>query len=215
MKDIVRVDDALFLNNQPARSLKSIWDEGKEPVEIKGFFSAQLRERGKKVYNGERSGFNIWTLTGREYLAQLMSLQSLGVPYRTDHIFYIGFGRGSQAEVASVARLFNPIAYDADGNYLAQLSFPTFPLSPTRTTVRYARSYSELQLSITGTVPLTEAGLYSDGNPDADPAWRTRIGPDDLRLSAARLQPPMAYKSFEVLKKTQNFVLEVAWEVRF
>jgi hypothetical protein len=145
-----------------------------------------------------------------------MSLQVLGspgTPFRTDHIAYVAFGRGTQPEVASVSSLVEPIAYDDSGDMLAPWAVPTFPLTNSWTTVRYARSFAETELSVQGTVPLTEAGLYSDGNPDN--SWAQRVVPDELRLAACRSQPPMAYKSFEVLKKTQNFVLEVAWEVRF
>ena len=203
-----------YLKDNTDRLLRAAeYVDTKEPFFVEGFLNLTMRERGKLVPDGQRAGANIWTLTGREYLAQLMSLSAPATPYRTDHIFYVGFGRGNQKEVASIDHLVTPLPYNADGDFLAPLAFPTFPLSPTRTTVQYSRSYSELQLSMTGSVSLTEAGLYSDGNPDNN--WATRVIPDDLRLSAARLQPPMAYKSFEVLKKTQNFVLEVAWQVRF
>jgi hypothetical protein len=189
---------------------------GKEPVEIKGFFSLRCRERGKYVYGTAREGFNIWTLTGREYSAMMQSYKEdppgsgTPVPWRNDRVFYVGFGRGSQPEVAGVTKLVEPIAYDSAGNFLASWSFPTFPLSPTRSTVRYARTYQETDLSVHATVPLTEAGLFTDGDPEND--WE--VG-RPTTLVPAGTQAPIAYKSFEVLKKTQSFVLEVAWEVRF
>ena len=58
MKDIVRVDDYLYLNHRETGSLKGLWDAGKEPVEIKGFFSLMCRERGKYVPGTKREGFN-------------------------------------------------------------------------------------------------------------------------------------------------------------
>lgn len=215
MKDKVRITEDLFLNGRLVGGalLKNLWNEGKEPVTITGHLSLRCRERGKLVTGASRDGFNIWTLTGREYLAMLMSLSAPATPYRTDHIGYVGFGRGTQPEVASVASLKEAIAYDSSGNFLAPWAYPTFPLMPTRTTVRYSRSFAENELSVQGTVPLNEAGMFSDGNPDNN--WEARVVPDDLRLVPAGTQPPMAYKAFETIKKTQNFVLEVAWEVRF
>lgn len=218
MKDKVKITDDLLLNGRPVggATLKSLWENEREPVCITGYFSMLCRERGKLVPGTAREGKNIWTLTGREYLAQLMSLSVLyptNTPFRTDHIAYVAFGRGTQPEVASVSSMREPVAYNDSGDMLAQWAIPTFPLAPSRTTVRYARSFSETELSVQGTVPLNEAGLFSDGNPDNN--WEQRTIPDELRLAACRSQAPMAYKSFETLKKTQNFVLEVAWEVRF
>ena len=211
-KDKVQITDALILNGRLAggATLKGL---GKEPVEIKGHFSMRCFERGKYVYGTAREGFNIWTLTGREYSAQLMSYKEFppgsGTPVhiRDDRILYVGFGRGAQPEVAGVTALVEPLAYDNAGNFLAPWSFPTFPVV---STVRYTRTFTETQLSVQGTVPLTEAGLFTDG----DPTNNWSVG-RPTTLVPAGTQAPVAYKSFETLKKTQSFVLEVAWEVRF
>lgn len=195
----------------------------KEIIQVEGFFSAVCRERGKLVYGTRREGKNIWTLTGREYLAQLMSYSFYGssahdggspnpdLPARDDRIRYFGFGTGTQPEVSSVSALVNPIAFDGGGNFLAQVSLPTYPLAPSRTTVQYSRTYTELELSFSGTVNLTEAGMFTDGSPGASYAPRTR----DVTVGNAGAQAPDAYKSFEPLKKTQNFVLDVSWQIRF
>jgi hypothetical protein len=196
----------------------------KELVHIEGFFSAVCRERGKIVPGTHRSGKNIWTLTGREYLARLMSYSAYGVlvadtPARNDRIRYIGFGIGVTPEVPGVSRLVSPIAYDASsgGLFLAELAIPTYPFQTTGsygTSVRYTREFSETELSISTTVTLTEAGLFTDGSPTSSPipfTPKTR----DVTLAEAVNQAPAGYKSFEPLKKTQNFVLQTAWEVRF
>lgn len=220
MKEIVKVADrlrALIRDGASDEVINRVITEetdNKEKVQIEGFVSLGCRERGKKVRGSQRGGKNIWTLTGREYLAQLMSYSSYGPPevaYRRDRMRYIGFGTGSQPEVSSVTSLVTPIAFDAGSNFLAQLSLPTFPLSPSRSTVRYSRSFSETELSVVGTVVLSEAGLYTDGDPASnfDPATR------DVTLANALLQAPNAYKVFEPLTKTQNFVLEASWEIRF
>lgn len=208
-KDSVQVRDALYFNNR-------LWaGPAAETVQVKGFFSAVCRERGKLVYGSRREGFNIWTLTGREYLAQLMSYASYTgpTPVRDDHVRYIGFGTGTQPEVAAVSALVQPIEWNQVGDFLAELQLPTYPLTPTLTTVRYGRTYTELQLSVAGTVTISEAGLFTDGDPLH--SYQQLRDPSELGLAQCGGQPPMAYKSFEQLKKTQNFVLETAWEIRF
>jgi hypothetical protein len=140
-------------------------------------------------------------------------------PARNDRIRYIGFGIGpSQQEVSSVTRLTTPIAYDpaGGGKFLATLAIPTYPFQTSSgygTSVRYARDFTETELSTAGTVVLVEAGLFTDGSPSAVPAFNPLTR--DVSLAQAGNQAPAAYKAFEPLKKTQNFVLQVAWEVRF
>jgi hypothetical protein len=186
----------------------------KEMPTVEGHFSMVARERGKVVHGTHRKGQNIWTLTGREYLAQLMSYQTYGPPVageRRDRMRYIGFGTGSQPEVSSVSSLVTPITFNGSNSFLAQVSLPTYPLSPSRTTVRYSRIFTEAELSVVGTVTLTEAGLFTDGDPGTSFDPETR----DITLANALVQSPNAYKVFEPLSKTQNFVLEVSWEIRF
>jgi len=225
MRDRVQVYDQLelFAIERGHRQGLAFCPPVKELVQVEGYFSMVGRERGKLLAGTRREGKNIWTLTGREYLAQLMSYDSYGssahdsgdanpdVPARDDRIRYIGFGTGTQPEVSGVTALVTPIAYDGGGNFLAQVGIPSYPLLPSRTTVRYTRSFTELELSFGGTVNLTEAGLFTDGDPLSSYAPRTR----DVTLANAAAQSPAAYKSFEPLKKTQNFVLEVNWEIRF
>lgn len=220
MKDRVLVNDQLSLFSG---GKGVICPPVKETVQIEGFFRAVCRERGKLVYGTRREGKNIWTLTGREYLAQLMSYSFYGtsahgagganpdLPARDDRIRYFGFGTGTQPEVASVTALVTPIAFDGGTTFLAQVGLPTYPLSPSRTTVSYSRTYLETELSAIGTVNLTEAGLFTDGAPTSSYAPKTR----DVTLVNAAAQAPAAYKTFEPLKKTQNFTLDAIWEIRF
>lgn len=219
MRDQVDVADRLRLISKHGVSQETLnevlheaGDVGDTPY-AEGFVSLVCRERGKLVPGTRRYGHNIWTLTGREHLAQLQSYSSFGppkVPARDDRILYIGFGDGTQPEVSSVTRLESPIAYVA-GEFLAQTSVPTYPLSPTKTAVRYSKTYGETELSISGNVILSEAGLFTDGNQQSafEPGGRV------TDLTNALLQSPNSYKVFEPLTKTQNFVLEVSWEVRF
>src|SRR5687767_6159445 len=220
MKDKVTVLDQLELRSGGKRIISPSVE--KDVVQVEGFFSAVCRERGKIVPGTRRQGKNIWTLTGREYLARLMSYSAYGVgatpdtPARNDRIRYLGLGVGTQPEVSTVTKLVTPVAFDAAGvTFLAELAIPSYPFQTSATAfgnvVRYFREYTESQISISGTVILTEAGLYTDGSPTASFAPKTR----DLILANASAQAPAAYKSFEPLRKTQNFVLQASWEIRF
>lgn len=193
----------------------------KEKIFVEGFFSAVCRERGKIVPGSRRQGKNIVTLAGREFYARVGSYSSYSplTKSRQDGIRYIGFGTGTTPEVTSVTRLVSPIAYDASsgGLFLAELAIPTYPFQTSGsygTAVRYTREFAENELSTSTTVNLTEAGLYTDGSPSSSPIPFTP-GTRDRTIAQAGFQAPNAYKTFEVLKKTQNFILQVAWEIRF
>ena len=223
MKDLVIIKDRLEMSGGGYSVVAPEVERCvKGPVRIEGFFSCVCRERGKLVSGTRREGKNIWTLTGREYLARLMSYSAYGTidtPARNDRIRYIGFGIGVSPEVSSVTRLVSPIAYDetSGGIFLAELAIPTYPFQTSGsygTSVRYTREFKENELSTSTQVLLTEAGLFTDGSPTSSPipfTPKTR----DLSLDEAINQAPAGYKSFEPLKKTMNFVLQVAWEVRF
>lgn len=192
-------------------------------VYVEGFFSAVCRERGKIVPGTRRAGKNIVTLAGREFYARVGSYSSYSplTKARTDGIRYIGFGTGTTPEVSSVTHLVTPIAYDLSGGgggtFLAELAIPTYPFQVSGsfgTAVRYTREFSETELSTSSAVNLTEAALFTDGSPTSSPVPFTP-GTRDRTLSQALVQAPNAYKSFEVLEKTPNFVLQIAWEIRF
>jgi len=206
LDDNVNVSNRLYVKHDD-----EVRDVTDDPVFVLGSFRVLLRERGKIVPGSIREGSNVWTLTGREYDAQLKSYQSYGpdVPFRNDRIRYIGFGSGTQPEVSTVTRLVTPIAWNAGNQFLAELGIPTFPLTPARTTVRYTKIFGLTDLSVLGTVTLQEAGLFTDGGaPTFAPGTR------NLTLASATGQSPMAYKTFEPLKKTQNFELEARWDLR-
>jgi hypothetical protein len=190
-------------------------------VQVEGFFSAVCRERGKIVPGSRREGKNIVTLAGREFYARVSSYSSYSplTKARTDGVRYIGFGTGTTPEVTTVTKLVTPIAYTNSGGsfFLAELGLPTYPFQTSGsfgTAVRYTREFSETELSISGTVNVTEAGLFTDGSPTSSPIPFT---PEtrDRTLAQAASQAPNCYKPFEFIKKTQNYVLQTAWEIRF
>jgi len=208
-KDDVKIRDFLSLTYN---GIKKIFGSEKDTQYVMGNFRVVCRERGKIVPGTLREGHNVWTLTGREYDALLKSYEGYGpdTAFRNDRIRYIGFGSGTQPEVATVTSLVTPIAWNSGNLFLAEFGAPpTFPLAPNRTTVQYTRVYGLTELSVTGTVTLQEAGMFTDGgSPTFAPGTR------DLTLVNALAQAPMAYKTFEPLKKTQNFELECNWQLR-
>jgi hypothetical protein len=218
-KDIVRVADSGFtkLRSRVGKLLDArAWFEPsdeKSVVEVKGWVSLCLRERGKIVPGSRREGHNIWTNTGREYLALLMSIETPPTSaFRNDRIAYIGVGTGSTVEDVGVIRLANPVQY-VIGQFLAPLDVPpTFPLTPTRTTVRYHRTFAENEITITpgSRVDISEMGLFTNGSPTSHVP-----GTRDTGIANAGSQSPCAYKTFEPIGKTDSLELEVSWEIRF
>jgi len=182
---------------------------------IGGHFSCLMRERGKIVPGSRREGHNIWTLTGREYIVETISLASL-VPTRTknrdDALLYFGLGTGSTPEVAAVARLVDPVPYVA-GEFLAAAQVPaTFPsvsLGTPKTSVQLIREYAETEISLAGPVVLTEFGCFTDG----DPA-NSNIPPRPTAFDTAKLTAPVGYKTFDPFTKTTGRTLEVIYELR-
>lgn len=186
----------------------------KHGAEIKGHLHYELREGGK--LRQEFDGFNIWTLTGREFLAEKIALQAWSprTLFRDDVVAYIGVGSGAQAEVSEITSLVDPVPYKT-GEYLAAIDapaeFPTSGTSTTNTSVRFVREFAQGEISLGYNVVLTEAGLYTDGDPDND--WDTDSTPTDFSTAASRA--PVAYKTYEPVTKTTQFTLKVVWDVRF
>lgn len=224
-RDFVRVADKGFI---ALRSRLGAWiaghswdfDDNKSVVEIQGWVKLLMRERGKVVPGSHREGHNIWTNTGREYLAMLMSIEDSSAPtvaFRKDQVAYIGVGTGSQTEDAGVTSVVTPVAYSGS-DWLAALDMPpSFPLSPTRTSVRYTRIFTESQITTTPASyeDISEMGLFTNGSPLSTPIYDPDTELRDLTLANAASQAPVAYKSFEPVRKTDAMQLEISWEIRF
>lgn len=178
-------------------------------------------ERGRAIPGTRREGQNVVTQTGREWLARLMSYRaytpalSSDTPERNDRIRYIGLGSGAFDEVPGVSALQSPLAFNIDGNFLAELTAPaTYGLASSTsegTSVRYSRTFTKDQISVNASQEISEAGLFTDGSPESSYAPRTR----NVSLEASGDQPPMFYKSFEPFTKTQKFAVTTRWDVRF
>jgi hypothetical protein len=186
-------------------------------IGVTGWVKMVMRERGKIVPGSHRDGKNTWTNTGREFLAMVMSLNdpatSLVTKARTDSITYIGMGSGTNpTSSAGITSLVVPIAFQP-GDFLAQLDIPTYPLAPSRTTVRYHRTFTESQITTVpgSTVNVSEMGLFTNGDPSQNNAANTRV----ITMAASGSAAPCAYKTFDPLAKTDTMQIDVAWEIRF
>ena len=127
---------------------------------VEGRVRIETREGGKRRQVSE--GKNIWTLTGREYLAELIALSASSPrgKFRDDRVAYIGMGIGSQAEVASIESLVDPVPY-ATAEFLAATQTPAlFPASGTGTpitSVQFVREFGTDEISYDGSaVVLTD-----------------------------------------------------------
>lgn len=198
MRDIIAVSDKLKIGEQ-------LVADPEISIPIKGRVKIEARERGKLIY--EKSSNNIFTITGREWLTQLMSYSSYSplTPARNDRVRYIGVGSGVKPQVATVDRLATPVTVDGT-NFLAQVNIPTYPLSPAKTEVMYAKLFDTNEISTAGTITIQEAGLYTDG---ASPGYAP--GSIDLTMASATTNTPVAYFTFDPISKTQSITLAIEW----
>jgi hypothetical protein len=221
--DFIRVTDAGIarLRNKLGQAIAGrTWEQEPSVIEVKGWVRTLMRERGKIVPGSRREGHNVWTNTGREYNAMLQTLKSDSTtPYRNDRIYYLGVGTGLQTEDPSVVGLVNPVPFIAN-TFLAPLAHAAtdFPLSPTRTTVRYLVSFAEdhLTFDLTPSLLISELGLFTNGNPENG----FEVGPPPTgRLTdiiTAAQQAPVAYKALlEPVEKTNALEFQVEWEIRY
>jgi hypothetical protein len=202
-----------YLRDDPRklRAAAQYLDDGDNVIEVEGFVTMCLRERGKIVPGSWAQGENIWTNTGREFDAMLKSLKAPNTPFREDRIAYIGVGTGAQVEDAGVYALVAPAEY-LPGMFLAPLDTPPdFPLTPARTTVRYHRLFDENELTLSphSSVVISELGLFTNGN-QSD----YTVGGRELGIATAAKQSPVSYKAIEPVTKKWPLQLEVWWELR-
>jgi len=162
----------------------------------------------------ERIGHNVWTNTGREYSCFLKTADANGDPIRSDLIFYMGLGSGSQPETVNVARVETPLAWEP-GSFLKEIAHTrtTFQTvaGGVRTAVRYTCVFTEPEfiLSPGSSVLISECGLFTNGNQDT-----FESGARDTNIDQASSQSPVAYHSFDPIPKTSGIELEIIWELR-
>ncbi len=202
----------MFKDVETTKSKVTIWVKNKmyeylddtSTREVKGHVRIVGYERGKKVL--ERDGHNIWTVEGRKYSAMMKAYQSYAplTPARQDRIRYIGIGSGTQPEVGTVSRLVTPVPYNVGNDFLATLDLPTYSIDGTEIT--FSRSFAVNEISVVGTVSVSEVGLFTDG---IAPTYAPGTRP--VSFAAATNQVPMGYKTFEPFPKTTDITLQVQY----
>lgn len=168
---------------------------------VTGYFSMVARERGKIVPGSRREGAcqvrqgsNVWTVTGRSFLAYQITPLALGGT--DDRVTYMGLGSGALPEVASVLELQSPLPYSPN-LYKKAIVDAEFPNDPP-TSVAFICEFEASNFSYGGNVELREAGLFLAS-----------------AVVGVGTGAPVAYKNFEPLTKTSQFRLEIRWEIRF
>lgn len=215
LKDRAKVVDRLIIETSDAT--RRAQDDLREFVEksrptISGHVELELRDARDGRLRQRTTGENVLTLTGREFYTELALLASFSPTFfRNDRLAYFGLGKGAQAEVPEVLSLVDPIQYTA-GEFLAAVQAPaTFPASvTTRTVGRLTREYGRTEISFAGAVVVTEAGIFSTGDPADN--WNTLARPTDMATTSA--DAPFFYKTFEPITKTVDTTLRLIWELR-
>jgi hypothetical protein len=182
-------------------------------------FYANLRERGKLVPGSHREGHNVFTTTGRDWLAHLVAWQTIGtpdIPFTNRRIRWMGVGSGEQLELESVDGLNDPVLC-TPAAYLAAIQVVQFPALKT---TQIFKSFSENEISFppNTVVPITEAGMFVDVYPASSLGGTedSNVGVFDTTLNPnVSVNSPIAYHTFEVINKTADFSLEIRWELRF
>jgi len=187
-------------------------------IGVIGNFEALMRCGGKIVPGSHREGHNIFTVTGRNFLAKLVAWQYIGatdVPYTQRRVRWIGLGVGSQLESPNLTSL-QQATLATSTDYIVALQSVEFPTS---SSVRLIKEFALGEITITNTpVTVTEAGMFADVNPVSNGYEDVANNPgtvDTILNPALGSNPPICYKAFEGLTKTVDFTLEIRWDLRF
>lgn len=174
----------------------------------------------REVPGTRREAHNVFTTTGRDWLAHLVVWSTIGspdVPVTNRRLRWMGVGTGTQLEVEGIVSLDTPVEVDESGNYLAAIQTYEFT-AVARVRVSKEFSTEEISTDSNPVVPVTEAGLFVDvfpvsvlgGTDDTD------AGSEDTTLNrTVANNAPVAYRTFDVINKTQDFNLEIRWELNF
>jgi len=185
---------------------------------VTGHVTLKLKKDGEVVRTVE--GKNIWTNTGRQYLADLIrySNYSSSTKVRDDRIAYFGVGTGTQTSSVGITSLVTPVAFDAlngADKFLALIDSSTQSAESTYTSVTFEREFAtdELVDSSGNPLVLREVGLFTNG----DEGNSYAIGIESINGINGDTPgfAPMAYKTFEPITKTQDYTLTITWQVRF
>lgn len=203
---------------------------GAPPIRRESNVSVTLREEPNGRIVERRDTHNIFLNYGREWLSELVSLDSGDAVFRNDRIRYMAFGLGGTRQllnVSTVQSLFpawstftTPAQEDTDptitgleypievtaSDYYDDVKQPaTFPQAGI---VRFTAVAGYLEISYPGgptSVPLSEIGLFTNAVSDQS------VAPEP----APPARYMVAYNTFDTLSKTSSYVLQIDWELRF
>lgn len=134
---------------------------------MKDNFLAFLRdERGRVMTRSIRRGHNVLTNHGRLWLSRILTWKTLGAAddeHTNLRVRWMMVGGGNLPETSAVTGLDSAIQVDLFGSYLKEVNNP--PEFPLITGVRYKASYGTGDLSVSGSVEVSEAGLVIGESP--------------------------------------------------
>ncbi len=193
----------------------------------------------------QRLGHNVFTNTGRNWLARLVGSDGYSFdppsPHRTDKIMYIGFGCGGalqsdsnfatgQTELVTVTALQDPVPVSIDVNqrlYLKRVDDQknNSVYFPGDFRTRFIVDIAEDELSFAGNVTRVSNVEVGTSVPiseaglylsSADPRFTHDANPP-LPNEADPAAPNylVAYNIFDPIHITPNVILRIEWELRF
>jgi hypothetical protein len=201
----------------------------KDDIEVRANVEIIARERGKIV--DRRDEHNIFVNLGREYLADRVHNTS------SEWIKWMGLGIGSDEQTIDIAATYPTLDAAYPGQNIFSDSDPTLTVlerpvklqngtsnywilettlsQPIATTAKFVYTFTETDVNLTGTypvVPISEAGLYLDGQTQTDNPYTGGSSPDWI---GPNRQTVVAYNGFAPISKTPSISVEVRWELRF
>ncbi len=200
-------------------------------IEVKQNLKLLVRERGKIV--ARREGHNIFLDLGREWLAQLISLQSISpdVAYREDRVRYMGFGIGGnrqlQLSAANAAPISPPyVGTNAQTDTDVGVTTLERPVRVSGSSTVYPGIAGDQWLGTIGSAdpltvptPTTFRRLFTQAEISYGPFISVPLSEVGLFTSAAdpgnHQNTMIAYDTFDTISKTTAFELEVIWTIRF
>lgn len=202
-----------------------------ETIEVKQNLKLTARERGKIV--ALREGHNIWLNLGREYLAELIALQTIDpdVPEENARIKYMGLGIGGTRQVAPAVAGASPFSTAYPGTNAQTDTDPT--VTTIERPVRVSGSSSTypglsgdswigaVQAPVIHSVATetTFTRVFTQTEVSYSPFLSVPLSEIGLLTSSA--DPTnyknllVAYDTFDTISKTSAIEIEVVWTIKF
>jgi len=243
-KDDVRVHESFNIRMRKPGGGDDQWriggGDGAPPIKVFSNVSLRLRDPKSNKVVDEREDHNIFLNYGRDWLAQLIGLDTGGSPFRSDRVKFVAFGIGGTAQLMPSADI--------------RLQYPGFPNdwaggvgsgNPSQTQVNPDVTALEWPVEVvvtdyydlisqpntfpgsTGVIRFTSVLGLTEISFGAHPSVPiSEIGlftegvvdesiPPVVSAGLPAEKYMVAYHTFDTLSKTTAFVLEVDWEIRF